>query len=401
MAPTVVDEAVDRTIVDVRAISTAVRLEVEGLAESGAGRSSLVRDWSRCLSSPGAGGPSATLRSAPDPGVSREIQDYLLTTQVTSLAIERAAGTRLMLHACGLSDESGRVLALVGPSGTGKSTAALTLGRSLGYVTDEVVAVDDDGKVAPFPRPVAVDEGAGTKRQAGPDGLGLLECPDDLGIGRLVLLDRRPDHAGPPQLMPVPLADALVELIPQTSALCALSKPLQRLGGLVDTCGGVFRLTYREIADTAPVLRKLLTSSDRAEHAWSAPGQVVVDADEIEWALLDGRVRRAPVTDSIEIDDETLVLVGGVPVRVSGIGRTVWELAGSAPTLDELVRRVVAIHGPHPEAAELVTRAVDSMCEAKVLGFGRPRTVQELRMPRPLVRLSNPTACCGAPDPRA
>lgn len=403
MAPTMVDEAVDRTLVDLRAISTAVRLEIEGTGSSGAGQSRVARDWSRCLSSSVEGGPATTLRLAPDPDVSPVIQDYLLTTQVTAAAIEHAAGTHLMLHACGLSDDDGRVLALVAPSGTGKSTAALTLGRSMGYVTDEVVAIDGDGHVAPFPRPVAIeDAGTGTKRQSGPDRLGLLVCPDELRIGRLVLLDRRPAHEGPPTLTQVPLAEALLELIPQTSALGALDTPLQRLGRLVDRCGGVFRLTYREIADGEPALRELLTASSRAEASWSVPDDLPVDADAVVWALLDGRVRRAPVTDAVEIDGELLALVDGVPVRVSGIGRTVWDLAGSAPTLDELERRVVAIHGPHPEAAELVARAVGSMCQARILGLGRPRTVEELSTrPRPVTRRSNPSACCGAPDPRA
>jgi hypothetical protein len=401
MGPGAVDAAVDQTIIDVGAVLAAVRLEITaapGKAESRAGV--LARDWSRCLTTLAEGASLPSLRVEPDPGVRPEVQDYLLTTQVTSLAIEQAAGTRLMLHACGLSDEQGLVLALVGPSGAGKSTAAAVLGRSFGYVTDEVVVIDDDGVIAPFPRPVALDDEAlGSKRQIGPDSLGLVRCAPDLRIGRVVLLDRRADHVGAPQLTPVPLADALLELIPQTSALRALDGPLQHLGRLADACGGIFRLTFREIADAEGALRTLLATAEPSERSWSAPRDVVTDEADVEWAMLDGRVRRAPVADCVEADGDLVLLAGSIPVRLSGIGRTVWELAASAPHLRALVHGVEAVHGHHPEAAGLVGTAVTELCAAGVLGFGRPRTLGSLRTERPRIGLAvTGTSCCGATD---
>ena len=76
--------------------------------------------------------------------------------QVTACALEGAAGSLLLVHACGLSDESGGVIALVGKSGAGKTTAAVALGRHLGYVSDEAVAVQAEGSVIAFERPLCV-----------------------------------------------------------------------------------------------------------------------------------------------------------------------------------------------------------------------------------------------------
>lgn len=94
-------------------------------------------------------------------GEARRISDfgspYEWTSRATVASLEARAGELLMFHAAGLSASDGRVVALVGPSGTGKSTAARTLCRDdFGYVTDETVAVDDAQRVLPFPKPIAV-----------------------------------------------------------------------------------------------------------------------------------------------------------------------------------------------------------------------------------------------------
>ena len=75
--------------------------------------------------------------------------DYVLTTQVTVAGLQATAGVRLNLHAGGLADDRGRVLALVGPSGTGKTTATRTLAGRLGYLSDETVSMDAGGRVFP------------------------------------------------------------------------------------------------------------------------------------------------------------------------------------------------------------------------------------------------------------
>ena len=77
------------------------------------------------------------------------------------------------------------MLALVGPSGTGKTTATRLLATRLGYVSDETVSIDPDGTVAPHPKPLSVvarpTAGRGDKQQLSPDDLGLAARPPTTG----------------------------------------------------------------------------------------------------------------------------------------------------------------------------------------------------------------------------
>ena len=59
----------------------------------------------------------------------------------------------MSLHAAGLADRDGRALALVAASGTGKTTAARTLGGTLGYLSDETVSSAADSTSFPTPSP--------------------------------------------------------------------------------------------------------------------------------------------------------------------------------------------------------------------------------------------------------
>lgn len=281
-----------------------------------------------------------------------------------------------MLHAAAVSDECGAVAALVGPSGRGKTTAAMRLTRHrLGYVTDELVSIGPEGGVLPFPRPLlaeAPDSDDWGKSQHEPDELGLQPCVTPLRLARLVLLDRHPDSPTAPVIAPVPLLDGLMELIAQSSSLFTLDLPLQRLCRLVDVCGGVVRLSYTEIGDAEQLIVDLLREPASAPPEWTDPGNGPVPEGSVAWGLMDGRVRRKPYLDAIQVDDEALLMIGDTPVRLAGIGLTIWTHAASAPDLDELVALVVAEHGPHPDADQLVRDAVAALAGADVVGFDYP-----------------------------
>jgi hypothetical protein len=283
---------------------------------------------------------------------------------VTIKAIEAAAGTRLMLHAAGLADADGRVLALVGPSGMGKTTASVYLAQhGFGYVSDETVSIGPGGDVLPFGRPLWLRKRGG-EVQRSPDELGLAIPSDDLRIARIVLLDRIPGRIGPPALTPVSLIDALLELIPQVSALPRLPDPLQYMCRIVDRCGGVLRLTYGEVNER---VLSLLSETLGSELVGRDPWQAIASQSGRFPVVVDRRLFQGGVVDGVVTHGEALVLVDDIPVRLSEIALTVWEAARDGVSDVDILPIVERKHGSHPHAARIVSEAVDHMLEAGLL----------------------------------
>ncbi|KQQ05575.1 hypothetical protein ASF42_03125 [Rathayibacter sp. Leaf294] len=135
------------------------------------------RLWARATTNSGATAPESSfpMRRTDTPF---EHRASAAISEVTLRAIEAAQGSLLMLHACALADPSGATVVFVGPSGRGKTTAAATLGRSYGYVTDETTGITPDGRILPYEKPLLIRTAEGMpKRPFSPDELGLLPAP--------------------------------------------------------------------------------------------------------------------------------------------------------------------------------------------------------------------------------
>jgi hypothetical protein len=138
--------------VRIDALGTAIDLvgSAEAVAE-------VSRDWSRCVVVDQDAGPHGEKADTSSGGSVKRLDigersTTWLTSRVTREAIEGLAGQRILLHAAGLSTDDGRVLVLVGPSGTGKTTACLEFCRSTyGYATDETVAIDESLQITAYP----------------------------------------------------------------------------------------------------------------------------------------------------------------------------------------------------------------------------------------------------------
>lgn len=279
-----------------------------------------------------------------------------LTFTLNDRAIRDLAGRAVMLHAAGLSHE-GRVLTLVAPSGTGKTTAARHLGRlGLGYVTDETVAILRDGTVVPFPKPLAIvdPQRPGLKDQLSPDDLGLPPHDAELRAGPLVLLERCSGTCPEaPVLEQVPLLEGLRQLLPQTSALTALGRPLLTLARLVCSAGGVHRLVYDDIADAGPLL-VALAGTARA----SVPASAV--RDDLHPAAGE------EVVDAVGLGEETLVLHTGGQHHLGPLASLIWRSFpehGAA----ELTELALAALGPHPDAGRIVSETLGSLTDLGLL----------------------------------
>jgi hypothetical protein len=142
----------------VRLLALGVRVDLsvgDGL------EAAVAEAWSRCLYD----GPlpadvtlsvaeSTTEPAADVGGSSPEVVLDNLAMRMNREVATASAGELLMIHAATLCDPaSGAVVALSAPSGTGKTTACLTLGRTLGYVSDEICGIASDGTVVPYPKP--------------------------------------------------------------------------------------------------------------------------------------------------------------------------------------------------------------------------------------------------------
>lgn len=205
-------------------------------------------------------GAALAAAAAADAVVDRSIATalHLLSTRVTTAAIERQAGRLWMLHAAALADPaSGASVALVAPSGTGKSTASRTLGRSFGYLTDETTAIGPDLVIHPHPKPLSiVQAGTQIKEQVAPAEAGLLTAPADPTLAAIVVLRR--DGTREVGVERLRTSMAIAALAPETSFLSRLPQPLSFLAGIIDQTAGVFEAHYDEAADLEPLVAELV-----------------------------------------------------------------------------------------------------------------------------------------------
>ncbi|MBO1753683.1 hypothetical protein [Allobranchiibius sp. CTAmp26] len=358
------DTDTDTDVVKVQAFGHTLAIEVPDPASAGRVRG----QWARCLADGSADATVDSVRYGAE--FDLDFAEYTVVSSVTLRLIQLCAGRLMMLHAAGVADPgTGAVIALVAESGTGKTTAAQRLCTTgFGYVTDETVAVREDGQVLPFPKPLSVIiEGEDHKQQHGPDELGLLAAPEhpDLRLHRIVLLERDGAPGDPPRVEQLALLDAILALIPQLSFLTKMADPLLTLTRHVRSCGGIHRLRYTEIQECADTLRKLV-ADDPAEVAevehlpptgTPARGQV-------------GSYHRGAYADAVRIDDEILLLIEDLPIRCSGLGATVWDATAQPRTAEELVDICIEMHGEHPDADALVRAAVEELCRYGVLAQG-------------------------------
>ncbi|MFT3874814.1 MAG: hypothetical protein QM708_00045 [Propioniciclava sp.] len=351
----------------VLALGRSVRLDLSGLSEADA--ATVRRVWRGAEAAPGDPLPTPTLTVPVAADRPLDQMLTLLSQAVTLAAIEACRGELWMLHAAGIADERGRVLALVGPSGRGKTTAVRALATHFGYLTDETVGVAADGSVVPYRKPLSVIEKAGwVKAQRPPDELGLRRLPEaPLQLSGLILLDRRTDGPEIPIVEDCDLGDALPDLIAQTSYVGELPAPLRTIASHVAATGGVRRIIYREAESLAETVGTLFRDPE-------SPGL----GDPLTLAqAASGRSAcyRAAYLDALPLNDPDRVALlqsepsGTVIFRLlSGIAPALWRAADGAP-VDRLVAAAVDAYGEPDggQALTIVKAAIDELLADGVL----------------------------------
>lgn len=358
--------------------------DVSGLDDHLAGR--LLHLWDRALVAPeeGADPPAFVVRRTQEGLVEVDGQEqvtddldvpYLVSRNLTIASIRRRSGSCVMLHAAGLATDDGGTVALVAGSGTGKTTAGRLLGRSLGYVSDETVTVEHDLTVRAYPKPlsIVVDPTMPTgKQEKSPDDLGLRPAAPALRLSAVAVLERRDDVDGP-TLEPIGLVEAMNLVLPQSSALPSVDRPLDRLARVLATGHGPYRLVYRDIEDCVGLVTEL---------GHVGRGHAIGD---VTWTWFDGQdqlgvetpvpddlgpstvVCRTSFGDAVASDGVVLLLRGWVPITLPGLAASVWLAADRPVAVSDLVAVAEDELGPHPDAEGIVIATVRMMIDESVL----------------------------------
>lgn len=268
-----------------------------------------------------------------------------LVTVVSRLALDTDPG-RLHLHTAALSLEDRGIL-VVASSGTGKSTLAAALAlHGWTYVSDEMVALDDDGsRASGFPKPLVIDTHSATLlgqpvdarvHLAADDGAewclpaGGLPAPiaDELEPVAVVFLDRSTEGSTdtPPIVTPIHPADAIVALMGQTlDAERYGADAVLVLARLAARCRCV-RMTVGPLDASVAAVDELVGAPHERQQV-----RELVDADEsdvaVHWRVPE-RVRSVVTGDRAVVHDT----VGGTIVALDEAGTAVWlALHGDAP----------------------------------------------------------------------
>ena len=153
-----------------------------------------------------------------------------------------------------------------------------------------------------------------------------------------------------------------MEIVEQSSSLVHLEHPIRRLADVIDACGGVWALHYREFADRVDEVVGLLDGDAQDPPAAPAPPvrRPRRRAGRGQWT-------RTPWKDAVEYDDELVVMVDDRVQVLGGLGVLLWLELDEPRTEAELVAAVTAAWGEHPEAAELVADALAVLAEQDVV----------------------------------
>jgi hypothetical protein len=315
--------------------------------------------WSRCraVSSGAADDPS----KEPPTVITLPRTDRPLSPQGSVEVRERLRGVAidaaderllLLLRAGAVATPGGAVLGLVADSEELRVSVVAELSRrGFGYVTDELLALDESFDVVAFPEPLGFEQpDEEFSVLAGPDALGLRPCADSLRLSAVVVLGHDPRRGEAPELVRVDRADDVRRLEPAVVA-APTAWAATALPDLVDEVDGLWELRYAEIHTAAPLLADLLVERTRP---MSGPIELYVAV-----GMGDDDGRRRPG-------------ISGHDLALDGLRRTVWESAAGGATLEALHTAAnLELGGPHHISVQLVAAAVRDLM---ALGLLVPET---------------------------
>lgn len=282
-----------------------------------------------------------------------------LTQHITRKAVAHNLGNYLMFHAAGLQLIGTRdVIAFVASSGTGKSTLTATLGTKMGYLSDEVVALDTQLTVFPLQKPVSLigRSHESFKGHLGPDQLELVtELQTPAKLASIVVLNRVTSKVKP-SLSPLVLEDALITLAPQLSGLGLMNDGLDRLCKAIARTGGAYELTYTDAADLEPSFFEahLVENSKPVQTAWHHLPRVEANNHGFEFA-------RGDFFDAVMTNGRIFVLDQGQLRKLGDLASEIWLRLPSVGSKSELLEHLEARFGTHDEAEKILEQMLKDL----------------------------------------
>ncbi|MFT3873081.1 MAG: PqqD family peptide modification chaperone [Nocardioides sp.] len=342
--------------------------------------------WVASLAEDGAE-PDVVIDDSDLPGREADALLELLTQRVTIEAIGVRAGELLMFHACALANpDTGAAVVMVGPSGMGKSTLSMTHGTRWAYVTDETAAIEDDGTLLPYPKPLSMVGSGTVKEQVAPEAAGLTVACAPLRVAAVLLLERDPGVTAV-QVTEVPPAQGIALVAEHTSYLAKMDRPLAQIAALLRSTDGLRRVSYAEARDLAPLLEELLTQPlaepSLVEPVETSPGSTS-SLGEAEPTAEDQRddgdrlisaIRRTVLDEHTEDGEAVVLLPDGHVLALSPLASTVLAALADGPqTVPSIAAILAAEFGAPPdgdtEAATLA--ALTSLAQADLIRLDPP-----------------------------
>lgn len=277
-----------------------------------------------------------------------------LTVEVTLRMLEQLAGELHLFHAAALGEpQSHHAMILIGPSGRGKTTAAKFLGQHFTYLSDETAVVQHDGTVRPYPKPLSVITAfEQPKQQIDPAKIGLqtVAVTDfSYSLHHVILLDRQPERTATPVLERVHLADALLEIVQQTSGLLRSENGAVNLIELLQRCGGALRLSYRDVEDTLPLLQQLFagTASVHPEQIETQHESAEPEPEGVA-PISAGLLHRIPGSTAFLIGERWLLTTGERLIEISPFSAEIWLELRQPLSQQKLMEQLEEYFGPIP-----------------------------------------------------
>lgn len=317
-----------------------------------------------------------------DADIATAAQEF--TSSVTLALIRHHVVELHLFHSASLMNpETGEVVALVGPSGRGKTTAARALARNgWVYLSDETCAIDPNTlRVFPYSKPLSIIRQPGEpKAQIAASELGLRTVAKarepEPRLAHIVILRRESELSAASSNLELgssgertesgqgvsnmPLLNGLQTLAEQSSGLARTPDGLRGLALLADRVGGIRAVDYREAADLPALLSELAGQPPSAEEwryfppaepYWDVPDPQLPETRPESSGPVEnsGTFARNSHVCGIGTEDGVLLMHVNRTVIYTRLGADLWIEAERGRTRQELENKLSETYGPPPE----------------------------------------------------